>query len=73
MAEMRRGFQVVVAATKELGIGLNGQIPWSLPPDLKYFRRLTSETLQESKRNAVVMGRRTWESLPSKFKPLPGA
>ncbi|MGD8165894.1 dihydrofolate reductase [Herbiconiux sp. P16] len=46
-------------------IGLDGGIPWHLPEDLARFRELTSG-------GTVVMGRRTWESLPERFRPLPG-
>jgi hypothetical protein len=65
-------FQVVVAATKSGGIGLNGSMPWTLPCDLEYFRHLTSSTSSDSsaRLNAVVMGRKTWDSIPQKFRPL---
>ena len=46
-------------------IGADGTLPWHLPEDLKLFRELTAGS-------AVVMGRRTWESLPARFRPLPG-
>jgi dihydrofolate reductase len=46
-------------------IGRSGGIPWQLPEDLLHFRALTMG-------HTVVMGRRTWESLPAKFRPLPG-
>ena len=46
-------------------IGAGGQLPWHLPEDLKLFRELTTGS-------TVVMGRRTWESLPERFRPLPG-
>ena len=46
-------------------IGRDGAIPWSLPEDLARFKRLTLG-------HTVVMGRRTWESLPVRFRPLPG-
>jgi dihydrofolate reductase len=46
-------------------IGLDGELPWHLPEDLKRFKELTMGS-------TVVMGRRTWESLPEKFRPLPG-
>ena len=46
-------------------IGIAGRLPWHLPEDLALFRRLTSGS-------TVVMGRRTWESLPERFRPLPG-
>ncbi|SED01612.1 dihydrofolate reductase [Amycolatopsis tolypomycina] len=46
-------------------IGRDGALPWHLPEDLKHFRAVTSGA-------AVLMGRRTWESLPPRFRPLPG-
>ena len=46
-------------------IGADGALPWHLPEDLKNFRELTAGSV-------VVMGRRTWESLPERFRPLPG-
>jgi dihydrofolate reductase len=46
-------------------IGRAGGIPWQLPEDLIRFKALTMG-------HTVVMGRRTWESLPPKFRPLPG-
>jgi len=46
-------------------IGVAGRLPWHLPEDLALFRGLTTGS-------TVVMGRRTWESLPERFRPLPG-
>jgi dihydrofolate reductase len=46
-------------------IGRDGAIPWRLPEDVAYFRELTMGS-------TVVMGRRTWDSLPPRFRPLPG-
>lgn len=67
-----RTFQIVVAATKSWGIGKGGSLPWSLPGDMKYFKELTSCTSDPAKQNAVVMGRKTWESIPATFRPLAG-
>jgi dihydrofolate reductase/thymidylate synthase len=62
-------FSVIVAATQRGGIGLKGQLPWkSLPTDLKAFKKITSGTGQ----NAVIMGRKTWDSIPVQFRPLAG-
>lgn len=38
---------------------------------MKYFRQVTSSTFDSNKQNAVIMGRKTWESIPLKFRPLP--
>ena len=65
-----RTFQLVVAATRQLGIGRNGSLPWKLPGDMAYFKDITSKTADGDKKNAVIMGRNTWESIPAKFRPL---
>ena len=46
-------------------IGADGTMPWHLPEDLKHFKATTAGA-------PVVMGRRTWESFPPRFRPLPG-
>ena len=46
-------------------IGADGLMPWHLPEDLAHFRTVTAG-------GAVIMGRRTWDSLPARFRPLPG-
>jgi dihydrofolate reductase len=46
-------------------IGKNGSMPWHLPEDLAHFKRATLGS-------PVIMGRKTWDSLPPKFRPLPG-
>ena len=46
-------------------IGNNNAMPWHLPEDLAHFKRLTLGC-------PVIMGRKTWDSLPPKFRPLPG-
>ena len=64
-------FNLIVAACgKSLGIGLNGELPWRLKSEMKYFAETTSRTKDPDKINAVIMGRKTWESIPIKFKPL---
>jgi dihydrofolate reductase len=56
----------LVAAVARGGvIGRDSGIPWQLPEDMKRFRALTMG-------HPVVMGRRTWDSLPEQFRPLPG-
>ena len=46
-------------------IGRDGALPWHLPEDLAHFRTVTAS-------DAVIMGRSTWDSLPDRFRPLPG-
>lgn len=61
---------VIVASTAKGGIGKDGGIPWRLKDDMAYFKRITT-TAPSGKTNAVIMGRKTWESIPAKFRPLP--
>lgn len=66
-------FDIVVAATLQNGIGFKGTMPWPhLKDDMKFFFTLTSKTAMEGKHNAVIMGRKTWDSLPDIAKPLKG-
>lgn len=77
---------LILAATPSLGIGLNGTLPWpQLRKEMGYFARVTKHvpskhlpqgiaSNNEGRKimNAVVMGRRTWDSIPEKFRPLAG-
>ncbi|KAI9221531.1 dihydrofolate reductase-like domain-containing protein [Blastocladiella britannica] len=63
-------FSLVVAAATDNAIGRAGGIPWPrLKTDMAFFRDLTTAG---PVKNAVVMGRKTWDSLPARFRPLPG-
>ena len=54
---------IIVAVSEDWGIGKDNELLWHISEDLKRFKRLTSG-------NTVIMGKRTWESLPK--RPLPG-
>lgn len=60
---MNNELEIIVAVGRDSAIGRNGDLIWHLPGDLKHFKALTTG-------HAVIMGRRTWESLPK--RPLPG-
>lgn len=60
---------IIVAATRNNGIGQGSRLPWRLPQEMSYFASVTSRA-PEGQANAVVMGRTTWESIPTKFRPL---
>jgi dihydrofolate reductase len=64
-------FDVVVAADLGDGIGAAGKVPWRLPSDLAFLKRITTETTRPGARNAVLMGRITWDTIPDRFRPLP--
>lgn len=55
---------LIAGIAKNNCIGKNGTLPWHIPEDLKHFKKLTTGKI-------VLMGRKTWESLPEKFRPLP--
>jgi dihydrofolate reductase len=56
---------LIAALARHNVIGRDNTLPWHLPEDLKHFRETTLG-------KAVIMGRKTWDSLPPKFRPLPG-
>ena len=68
---MKKSFSIIAAVDSDSGIGKKGTLPWRLPADLKHFKDITTATSGADKQNAVIMGRKTWESLPEKFRPLP--
>lgn len=55
---------LIVAMAQNRSIGKDNDLPWKLPTDLKRFKEITSG-------HTVVMGRKCWESIPTKFRPLP--
>ncbi|KAJ3049786.1 dihydrofolate reductase [Rhizophlyctis rosea] len=76
---------LIVAATEAGGIGIEGQLPWRLKADMNYFMRVTKylqsgqfpyasnfSPIDNAPRNVVIMGRKTWESIPKKFRPMAG-
>lgn len=56
---------LIYARARNGVIGANNALPWHLPQDLVHFKRQTAGA-------PVIMGRNTWDSLPSRFRPLPG-
>jgi dihydrofolate reductase len=56
---------LIYARSRNGVIGKGGVLPWHLPEDLAHFKRTTLGA-------PVIMGRKTWESLPPRFRPLPG-
>lgn len=56
---------IVAAVARNGCIGKDGGLPWHLPEDMKRYREITMGKV-------IVMGRKTWESIPDRFRPLPG-
>lgn len=54
---------LIAAVSKNRVIGKNNDLPWKLPDDMKYF-------METTRQHAVIMGRKNFDSLPPKFKPL---
>jgi dihydrofolate reductase len=55
---------LIVAASDNLVIGNGNTLPWNIPTDLKFFKRMTEGY-------TVIMGRKCWDSIPEKYRPLP--
>jgi len=64
-----REFTVIAAVDDAGGIGRGGALPWRLKADMEFFRQATTGPGKGV--NAVILGRKTWESLPARFRPLP--
>lgn len=62
---MTADLRLILARAANGVIGNNNTLPWHLPEDLAHFKRLTMGA-------TVLMGRKTWDSLPPRFRPLPG-
>lgn len=67
-------FSVIVACTDDGIIGIDNKIPWYIPDDFKYFKKITSGINDMNElsinKNIVIMGSNTWKSIPDKYKPL---
>lgn len=59
-------YNMIVACCENNGIGFKNTIPWFIRNDLKYFSK---NTRGESGKNAIVMGRTTWETIPKRYLP----
>lgn len=82
MASSQPSLTLIVAATAKNGIGKNGGLPWPmLKKEMAYFARVTKRLPQHlqnnptsntrsSAQNIVIMGRKTWDSIPPRFRPL---
>ncbi|KAM9391979.1 dihydrofolate reductase isoform 2-T2 [Pholidichthys leucotaenia] len=70
---MARVLNGIVAVCPNLGIGNNGDLPWHpvrLSKEFAHFRKMTSTPSVKGKQNVVIMGRKTWFSIPEKNRPL---
>jgi len=63
---------LIVAIDENNGIGKIGAIPWQSKEDMAYFKFLTKHTNSKDRRNVVIMGKRTWDSIPEGRRPLQG-
>ncbi|NCO62164.1 dihydrofolate reductase [Candidatus Kaiserbacteria bacterium] len=62
---MENKYIIIAAIGKNSELGRGGKLLWHIPDDMRRFKALTTG-------HPVIMGRKTWESLPKKFRPLPG-
>ena len=63
---MDKKLYLILACTLDGGIGYDNGIPWHIPNDLKKFKKLTCNVSDPAKFNAVIMGSKTWDSLPNR-------
>jgi len=65
---------MITAVERSYGIGRNNDLPWNLQREYAYFTRVTTTVSTRSPNimNAVIMGRKNWDSVPVTIRPLPG-
>jgi dihydrofolate reductase len=61
---------IVAVSGQKRGIGMGNKLPWVIPGDMKHFQTLTTSTNNTNKLNVLIMGKRTWLSIPPKYRPL---
>ena len=62
--------KLIVAKDVKHGIGKDNDMPWKLPKELSYFKKITTHSTNPLLKNVVIMGRKTWDSIPHKYRPL---
>ncbi|XP_028660524.1 dihydrofolate reductase [Erpetoichthys calabaricus] len=70
---MGRLLKCIVAVCPNMGIGKNGNLPWHptrLSNEFKHFQKMTMTPSSEGRQNVVIMGRKTWFSIPERNRPL---
>ncbi|KAG4303548.1 hypothetical protein PCANB_000204 [Pneumocystis canis] len=73
--DMDESLTLIVALTVSRGIGKENRLPWRLKTDMAFFKRVTSDLVvpgPSRRMNVLLMGRKTWESLPIQSRPLKG-
>jgi dihydrofolate reductase len=63
--------KLIVAHDQERGIGRAGHLPWNIPGELRALAAITRRTTDPQRKNALIMGRATYDSLPANRRPLP--
>ncbi len=69
---MNHSIYLIAAVDDKGGVGKNERLPWTLKKDLAFFQRTTIKTDNLARENMVVMGHKTWDSIPADHRPLPG-
>lgn len=63
---------LIAAVDQKGGIGKAGKLPWNLKKDLAFFHKVTTKTDNFERENIVIMGHKTWDSIPQANRPLKG-
>jgi len=66
---MPKNLTLIAALDQNNGIGFQNQIPWNIPEELSHFHKTTCDS-PPGTQNAVIMGRKTWDSIPKQHKPF---
>lgn len=69
---MKHKIYVIAAVDENFGIGKNNDLPWRFKKDMEFFKETTTKTKDPKKKNMLIMGSKTWKSIPEKYRPFKG-
>ena len=64
--QIQKDINIIVATSTNYGIGYDNKMCWNIPEELNKFKEITTEVIDKTKKNCIIMGKNTWYSLPKK-------
>lgn len=64
--QKQKDINIIVATSTNYGIGYDNKMCWNIPEELNKFKEITTEVIDKTKKNCIIMGKNTWYSLPKK-------
>ncbi|KAL3271372.1 hypothetical protein HHI36_021856 [Cryptolaemus montrouzieri] len=65
-------YNLIGVVSENMGIAKDGELPFNLPKEYEFYMRITKETKDKTRKNIVIMGRKSWDCLSDNDRPMPG-